>query len=206
MHFCNIEFADRKGALSFMKEQQTVLKKDALHKSNKESNRLTRECLQTALIWLMSQKPFDRITISELVRRAGVSRTAFYRNYSSKEQILHELCNAFLDGIRDSLSKQSPQMDPAVWYGEFFRSVKENAQIFGLLLQARLVNPPGFFAHALKRLSVPEGVFDYYAFLAWEGGFSSVLIRWFEDGMQEEPACMASLCARLLPLPGKGKG
>ncbi|MCI8453525.1 MAG: TetR/AcrR family transcriptional regulator [Lachnospiraceae bacterium] len=186
-----------------MQKQQTISKKDALHISNKESNRLTRECLQTALIWLMSQKPFEKITISELVRRAGVSRTAFYRNYSSKEEILHELGNSFLNGIRDSLSRQNRQRDPAVWYGEFFQSVRENKLLFGLLLQARLVNPPGFFVHALKRLSMPDRVFDYYAFLAWEGGFSSVVIRWFEDGMQEEPSYMAALCARLLPLPRK---
>ena len=52
--------------------------------SNKEANKVTRECLQTALIQLMSQKPFEKITITELVRRSGVSRTAFYRNYESK--------------------------------------------------------------------------------------------------------------------------
>lgn len=36
--------------------------------SNKEANKVTRECLQTALIQLMSQKPFEKITITELVR------------------------------------------------------------------------------------------------------------------------------------------
>ena len=64
--------------------------------SNKEANKVTRECLQTALIQLMSQKPFEKITITELVRRSGVSRTAFYRNYESKEEILNEVCRSFI--------------------------------------------------------------------------------------------------------------
>ena len=45
-----------------MSDQPTELqKRDVLRMSNEESNRLTRECLQTALIQLMSEKPFDQI-------------------------------------------------------------------------------------------------------------------------------------------------
>lgn len=70
--------------------------------SNKEANKVTKECLQTALIQLMSQKPFEKITITELVRRSGVSRTAFYRNYESKEEILNEVCRSFIDSLSAS--------------------------------------------------------------------------------------------------------
>ena len=72
--------------LSFKTELE---KRDVLRMSNKESNRMTRECLQTALITLMGQKPFEKITISEIVRKSGVSRTAFYCNYDTKEDILN---------------------------------------------------------------------------------------------------------------------
>ena len=83
-----------------MQEQLTAAKRnDALRMSNKESNRFTRECLQTALIYLMGEKSFEKISISELVRRSGVSRTAFYRNYSSKEEILNEACTSILDHL-----------------------------------------------------------------------------------------------------------
>ena len=77
--------------------------------SNKEANKVTRECLQTALIQLMSQKPFEKITITELVRRSGVSRTAFYRNYESKEEILNEVCRSFIDRRTHScISQKGP--------------------------------------------------------------------------------------------------
>ena len=52
--------------------------------SNAESKRITRECIESALILLLENKSFADISISELVKRAGVSRTAFYRNYESK--------------------------------------------------------------------------------------------------------------------------
>ncbi len=59
-----------------------------LYQSNKESNQLTRESIETALLFLLEKKELAQISISELVQKAGVSRNAFYRNYKSKEEIL----------------------------------------------------------------------------------------------------------------------
>ena len=59
--------------------------------SNNEANRITRESICTALLELMKTKEFKEISISELVRRAGVSRQSFYRNYKTKEDIVLEI-------------------------------------------------------------------------------------------------------------------
>lgn len=59
-----------------------------LYQSNQEANQITRESIETALLHLMEKKDLPQISISELVRKAGVSRNAFYRNYKSKEEIL----------------------------------------------------------------------------------------------------------------------
>ena len=80
-------------------------KKEVLRMNNKESNQLTRECLQLALMHLMGEHPYEKITVSEIVRRAGVSRTAFYRNYTDKEDILHELGNRLIKSIAEICEK-----------------------------------------------------------------------------------------------------
>ncbi|MER0122830.1 TetR/AcrR family transcriptional regulator [Streptococcus sp. ZJ93] len=59
-----------------------------LSQSNTEINQLTREAIETALLFLLEKKELKHISISELVKKAGVSRNAFYRNYKSKEEIL----------------------------------------------------------------------------------------------------------------------
>jgi AcrR family transcriptional regulator len=59
-----------------------------LYQSNQEANQITRESIETALLHLMEKKDLPQISISELVKKAGVSRNAFYRNYKSKEEIL----------------------------------------------------------------------------------------------------------------------
>ena len=55
-----------------------------------EANAFVRECLTTALVQLMQEQPFDGIAITDLVRRAGVSRVSFYRNFTSKKNVLEQ--------------------------------------------------------------------------------------------------------------------
>lgn len=47
----------------------------------------TRDCAFLALTRLIQQKPLSEISITELTRKAGISRTAFYKNYASVEDV-----------------------------------------------------------------------------------------------------------------------
>jgi len=39
----------------------------------------------------MHTKKYDAITVSDIIRRSGVSRSGFYRNYKSKDEVLDEI-------------------------------------------------------------------------------------------------------------------
>ncbi len=47
-----------------------------------------KECLADALIQLLEKKPIEKITIPEVAGLAGVGRTTYFRNFSSKEEML----------------------------------------------------------------------------------------------------------------------
>ncbi len=47
----------------------------------------TRELLQTALIKLISERDYDAITIQDIIDRANVGRTTFYKHYNSKDEL-----------------------------------------------------------------------------------------------------------------------
>lgn len=182
-------------------------KRDVLRMSNEESNRLTKECLTTALICLMGEKPFDKITITELVKRSGVSRTAFYRNYTRKEDILWEMNDAFMEVLVRSFTALRDHKDSYQWYYDFFLQIYENADEMRLILQANLPIEPLFSPDfIIKRLSLSLNRSQYYHFLAWQGAFSTVLINWFREGMKEDVAYMAKLCTHLMkdiPVPAQ---
>lgn len=174
-------------------------KRDVLRMSNKESNRMTRECLQTALITLMGQKPFEKITISELVRRSGVSRTAFYRNYNTKEDILNEVGDVFMEVLTASFANGRFQNDRRSWYRGFFQLIQNNATTFRLLLQAHMLNTSLFSTYTIvKRLDPSEETISHYDFLAWEGALSTITVHWFQDGMKESIDFMADYCTSSL--------
>ena len=74
---------------------------ELLKLSNDESKRITKESIITAVIILCAEKPFEKITVTEIVKKAGVSRTAFYRNYASKEDVLKELGTEVIGKLND---------------------------------------------------------------------------------------------------------
>ena len=46
------------------------------------------DMLGPALLSLMAEKDIRRVTIDELAIRAGVGRATYFRNFSSKEELL----------------------------------------------------------------------------------------------------------------------
>ncbi len=55
---------------------------------HEQDHAMAASSLTQALFELMKSKPFSEISVTELVRKAGVGRATYYRNYSSKEEIL----------------------------------------------------------------------------------------------------------------------
>lgn len=182
-----------------MSENKTELqKREILRMSNEESNKLTKECLQTALIYLMNEKPFEKITITELVQRSGVSRSAFYRNYSSKEDIVYELCDTVSHTLAESLQKVQNKEELYSFFLNAFQKIQDEKKAFQLLLQANLSNNSFVeLIFCLESILPAESPTEHYKILALQGAFQTVLIHWFEDGMKESVEFMADFCTQL---------
>ena len=55
-----------------------------------EANAFVKECITTALIKMMQEHSFGSISITNLVELAGVARVSFYRNFTSKEDVIKQ--------------------------------------------------------------------------------------------------------------------
>ena len=95
-----------------------------LQEYNAESHRVTLESIQLAIISLLREKSFSEITIQELVKKAGVSRSAFYRNYQSREEVLQFIVHNFFA----DLAKQM-----RLYTDEIFQETVEKEGYFLLL-------------------------------------------------------------------------
>ena len=75
------------------------------NKRNLENKIITKDALINALFILLKDNNINNIKIVELVKKAGVSRTAFYRNYHNTEEVLLDGINTLIDEIINSLKK-----------------------------------------------------------------------------------------------------
>lgn len=164
--------------------------------SGEKANQLTRECLQKALIFLMGEKSFDKISITELVKISGVSRQSFYRNYKSKEDILTDMSVSIRQSVEAFIMDSRYLQDVYQWYYDLFTFIKDNVQSIQLLFQARLHQNDGRnYIPALHEIFRAEIKENYYKLLGYEGAVNAIVTGWFEGGMKEEIADMAKLCS-----------
>ena len=142
-----------------MENDVDLKKKEVLKMSNMESNLFTKECIRTALLYLMGVKAFEQITVTEVIKRAGVSRGGFYRNYQSKEEVLQEICSELLRYILDYMTEHRFYENTRLWLIDFFRNIAENQEAYKLLETL-----------AQKDLrDTPKSVLDDYLYSVAEG-------------------------------------
>lgn len=55
---------------------------------NMKQSERSKQWIADALLILIKDKPYKKITIKDITEKAGVSRLTFYRNFESKEDIL----------------------------------------------------------------------------------------------------------------------
>ena len=85
--------------------QTELAKREVLRLNNRESNHLTRECICMAMMYLMNEKPYDSISISEIAKRAGVSRTAEIVGKVRSNEDVHNMFVEFFTQIEQQKDK-----------------------------------------------------------------------------------------------------
>lgn len=175
-------------------EAKNDLKREKLRQLNLESNQLTKDCIRTALLSLMATELFEQITVTAIIRKSGVSRGGFYRNYASKEDVLREIGEGLFEYLLDFVSKYKINENPMEWYREFFQTIAEHKEEYKLLIRAKV--PTGFVfqfdeERLLHEMQKDESILERYRALAIVKTLSEIALAWFRDGMKETPEEMA---------------
>src|SRR6187401_425096 len=66
--------------------------------------RRTKVALGEALVTLMQEKPFDSITVQDVLDRAHVGRSTFYSHFSDKDDLQLSDADEFFEGLAMALS------------------------------------------------------------------------------------------------------
>ncbi|MFN8448148.1 MAG: TetR/AcrR family transcriptional regulator [Anaerolineae bacterium] len=140
----------------------------------------TKEFITTAMLQLLGREKLSMLTVSQVCKRAGVSRMAFYRNFEGLEQILYEYYQPKLAAVFDVL-RQNPQ--DSVKFNiqlEFFNTTGD----FLLLSVERGYEPiiMRIFTEEMGKFYAADGDEYWTAFMA--AGVYAIWRKWLLDGQQ----------------------
>jgi len=181
-----------------MSEEKTILEKmEVLRLSNEESNKITKECIQTALVLLMKEQDFAHISITDIAKKAGVSRTAYYRNYQTKEDVLRNLLDDVAKNIHKSMKKYLVSDDEYKYWLCMFQDITPYAETAKLLFNAHFGEEieNGIYNMLIGEYTNPVNS-DKYIERFWSGAVCAVIKQWLLGDMKESPENMATICCK----------
>jgi AcrR family transcriptional regulator len=170
----------------------------------------SRRLLIDALLELMKDHPYSKITVAHIAEKSGVARPTFYLHFHSKDDLLiayiDEMFEKFYEEIDQYITKRK-DADPVI-ASIMFRQWSDNAEFAHLLVQTDIdslmlnqfknyitrVVESFILAHGIQRQA---GLLPYVVdFLA--GASFMVITRWVREGMVETPEVMGELYASLV--------
>lgn len=162
----------------------------------KEANIRVKSNITKALFDLMHQKSFSDITVSELIRTAGVARVSFYRNYDSKEDVLLTLMEDVLEQFRhtidcneaDFYTHQNIRRSFVYFkkYGNFVLDLYRFG--YGSLLLGKLNQ-----FHEEIAGTMPNSSIEKYQLYMYMGALFNTAIMWLQNGAKEDEDDMTNL-------------
>lgn len=155
--------------------------------NNKEKNSYVKEQVTTSLLSLLREKNINDISVSELTERAQVGRVSFYRNYTSKEDVLLQESQRLLRQWGDLFTQMESEE-----YNSFFLSLfdffKKNEEFYLTLYHSGMAQIIMQTIVSTAEISEQISNLDAYMRSFWVYGVYGWIIEWIKRGMQESGA------------------
>lgn len=168
------------------------------------TNVFIKKCIAQALMKLLKEKELSAISITELTKVAGVSRMAYYRNYTSKEEVISSYCDIILqqydeEEIETTTKGSYSDMNHMLHYFTFLIEHQDFLDIITTHACGHL------FSDAITDYIVNKWQTDkndrreYYHLIAFSGSLYRLYLGWAENHFQESPEEMAQIFSSLQP-------
>lgn len=145
-----------------------------------------KEAIAIALIQLMKERDISHITIQDIVKRAGVGRSSFYRNFESKEDILVYYINLLFD-VTEEKTNPFSNANLKAYITAQFRLYKENKDFFVVLQKNNLLHllyQQSVF-HAKQNIAAFDLYRNPYQAVFFSSAAVGVTIQWIENDFKE---------------------
>ena len=157
---------------------------ETLQKNNEESRDFVKSCFRFALMIILKDKKDKTLTVTRLCQIAGVSRTAFYRNYRTIDDVLIDELKVFGMTLAGLIGTDVYEN----WLA-LFKLVDSKREDLEAVISAG-------FEHKILDVFMsllPEKEENRTIQAIWMSLFLSLSIKWIKEGKPKKPEDMARL-------------
>lgn len=163
------------------------------------TSEMMKKYMVESLFQLLSQKKFSEITISEIVLRAGVNRSTYYRHFYQKEDIIYY----FLDNVmKQYVSQIKPNVDTLTYLENMFRYFvsyrSELLLIYDNGLSSILLNVLNQYL-GIAGCNKDNFMLEQYKTAYHIGGIFNYYLLWFSRRMIDSPEEMVKSIIEIFP-------
>lgn len=169
-----------------------------LKRRSSEINKIVTESLKEALILLIKDKPYEKITIVELCQKAGVSRMGFYGNFQTKDDIVKRIVIDLNKILVDRIGSPFRQTTDDKWYYSLFCIAKEYSDVLISLKNAGFLEEYNRLINDIVLHDTTISTAMVYQRIIWNGGIVNAIYYWLSTGMRESAEEMGRYCSENL--------
>lgn len=149
---------------------------------------------------MVQAMPFDKITVTELCRRANVSRKTFYEHYEDRDDLLKRIMYQDLTRDTESLkplfANADAQLSAPLLMEQMYQRIYDNRAFYEALVtrggaQHFTTTAMRCFIELHEKLSQREGgrpsTRRTYGCRFGAGANAAVIVQWIRDGMETTP-------------------
>ena len=173
---------------------------------NEQEHTSAKDKIESAFLDLLNEKPYLEITVTDIIKRAGVARMSYYRNYSTIMDIVDSITDRMAD---DFLSDLIPMFDAnndrklREFLFNYFYQLSRN---YKTVFPANRQNQDVIMSRLQDKISKIEidnhldSIPEKYGRIAKMSILDGVGHAWLTDGMKESPEDMINYTLDILKL------
>ena len=130
---------------------------------------VTKKWITDALLELMESQPIDKIRITDIISKAGVPRSTFYRYYYNKEDVLIQYQNDLAEAFAKEIKENDTDIIKLT-----FKMIYENQKYYSILVKTKQFS---ILLDFLNRITIQDQS-QKEVNIFFRGGIYNLIYQW----------------------------
>ncbi len=179
-------------------QKVSYIKKGILMRKNNTS--FLKECIADAIIELLKENTIDKISIEQIVTKAGVGRATYFRNFTSKTEAITFKINTLWDNWCDNNGISREQNYTVINAIDFFKFSYNYKDLYKLLSKQGLqstIYDAFYIVITKQQRSTPN---EYYKSRFLSYGVYGIVNEWVKRDFEESPDELSQILKETLKI------